>query len=402
MRVMQINCSSNGSTGVLARSIHNALVQAGHESCFMYGMGPDIGAGTYQISNFLDYRFHTYAGRLTGLHGYYSGSCTKKALVKIEEFKPDIVHLHNLHGDYINIGMLFDYIKHTGIRTLLTLHDCWMFTGGCAHFTMAKCERWLNECGRCMQQNVYPKSYVFDTSRKCLRDKKRWLSGLDNLRISAVSEWLAGEAKKSYLNRYEINTIYNGVNINVFKPTRKDISPKYGIQKGKFIVLGVSSLWNDTRKGLKQFVELRNKLSADYQIVLVGLSSDQRKEMPEGIIGITRTEDQTELAALYSIADVFVNVSPEETFGLVTAESLACGTPAIVSTQTACPEIISPATGCAVNTQDADEIAKYVRKICSGIISINAEDCVSRIREYFTNEVMIKNYLDKYCEMMSK
>ena len=403
MKVVQINCVSYGSTGHIARAIHQKAQSEGIESWVMYGVGPEAEHGCVQISNQLDYRFHTYFGRLTGLHGYYSKGVTKNLLRELDEINPDIVHMHNLHGDYINIGLLFDWLKSRNQTCVFTLHDCWLFTGGCAHFTMAKCHRWLDSCGKCCQQNVYPKSYLFDTSRKCLKDKKEWFNGLNDVHITTVSQWLGLEAKKSYLGRYPVETIYNGIDTNVFQPIKSNVREKYGIPHASIMVLGVSSIWNDKRKGLNQFAALREILPSEYCIVLVGPNEEQKKSMPNGVICISRTENQKELAELYSTADVFINVSPEETFGLVTAEALACGTPAIVSTETACPEVIEQKSGIAIDTLDIKKLSDSVQRICSANFKyIHRNDCIKRITENFTLKKMTDEYIALYKGIMMR
>ena len=398
MKIVQINCSSNGSTGTLARAIHEALRERGDESRFFYGIGPDAGEGTQAICTPLECRLHTYAGRITGLHGYFSHLRTKSLLRRLEAIHPDIVHLHNLHGGYLNVGMLLGFLRIRKIPTLLTLHDCWMFTGGCPFYSDAGCMGWLNGCGSCPQMHTYPRRWL-DSSRKCLRDKRRWTNGMDGLHIAAVSRWLAEEAGKSFLGNHPIHTIYNGIDTAVFQPTRTAVRRKYGIPEDAFMILGVSSLWNVPRKGLPTFLALRRQLPQNHVIVLVGLNEAQSKQLPAGIIAIGRTENPRELAALYTAADVFLHAGTEEAFGLIIAEALACGTPAIVSDSTACPEIIDDASGRAVNMQDLDALCAAITEIREKR-PFTLEDCRSRSCRNFSRKKMIPAYLEVYAEML--
>ena len=403
MRIVQINCASSGSTGRIARAIHKAAKKEGIESWLMYGTGPKAEEGCQRVGSQLDYRLHTYLGRLSGLHGYYSKGVTRNLLGVLDGINPDIVHVHNLHGDYVNIPLLLKWLKERNKTVVFTLHDCWMFTGGCAHYTLARCERWLRSCGSCTQRNVYPKSYFFDTSRKCLKDKKEWFGQLRNLHIVAVSNWLRNEAKRSFLGAFPIETIYNGIDLDVFHPAKTAIREKIGVPSSKLMVLGVSSNWNDKRKGLNQFVELRQKLPQEYHIVLVGLNDKQMQRMPSGITSLSRTENQRELVELYSTADVFVNVSREETFGLVTAEALACGTPVIVSPDTACPEIIDESCGMIVDTLSIRELSRAIEEMCESLDTrYFPESCENRVRENFSVNKMTSSYLRVYKRICKK
>ena len=362
MKVVQINCSASGSTGNIAKAIHKELLQNGDESYIFYGIGNSTEKNMIRVGNYFSLHSHSVLSRNFGRQGYFSYFSTKSLISQIKSIAPDVIHLHNLHGSYLNLPLLFKFLKKSKKQIIITLHDCWLFTGKCPHFTVAKCYKWQESCGGCTQLSEYPRSKV-DTTESTLRDKKEWLSGFgDKLKIITVSNWLRDTAKQSFLSQYTIKTIYNGINTQIFKPMDgTSVKKKYGID-GKYVILGVASNW-DKRKGLDKFLSLSEELSDDEIIVLVGLTEAQIAAMPENIVGISRTENQIELAELYSAADVFVNTSKEETFGLVTAEAMACGTPVIVYDSTACAEIIgkngiklSPSSG-------ATEILKALREI---------------------------------------
>lgn len=385
MKVVQINCSSSGSTGNIAKAIHKELLKNGDESYIFYGIGNPTEKNMIRVGNYFSLHSHSVLSRNLGKQGYFSYMSTQKMISKIKGINPDIVHLHNLHGSYLNLPLLFKYLKKSGKRVIITLHDCWLFTGKCPHFTVANCYRWKDSCGGCVQLSTYPRSKI-DTTEKCLRDKKEWLSGFgDKLKIITVSNWLRDTARRSFLSQYPIETIYNGIDTDIFHPVDgSGIREKYNIQD-KFMILGVSSNWNE-QKGLGEFVKLSEQISDNEVIVLVGLTEAQIKEMPSNIIGITRTENANELAKLYSAADVFVNTSKEETFGLVTAEAMACGTPVIVYDSTACGEIVTEDDGYVLKKDESDALI-YIQKL---------KDESKHPKNIFAKEQMVKSYMDLY------
>lgn len=360
MTIVQINCSANGSTGNIAKAIHRKLLNEGYNSYIFYEQGKPEDKNMFRIGNYFELHTHAVLSRNLGLQGYFSYFATYRLIRKLKKISPDIIHLHNLHGSYLNLPMLFCYLKRSEVKVVITLHDCWLFTGKCPHFTVVGCNKWQECCGKCPQLSTYPRSKI-DITKKLLKDKKKWLTGFgDRLQIVAVSNWLRDTAKQSFLNRYSIKTIYNGINTDIFYPRETSrVKTKYGLN-GKVVILGVASGWGEA-KGLKEFLALAQKLSPDEVIVLVGLTAEQCQNMPNHIIGIERTENQDELAELYSAADVFVNPSKEETFGMVTAEALACGTPVIVYNSTACAEIVDEDDGWVVDNNIIDVVLSVVR-----------------------------------------
>ncbi len=394
MRILQINTVPNGSTGNLAKSIHNALVSQGNESRIYYGFGSSADTQISSFTSMLDVHIHAVLSRNTGMQGYFSQLPTLNLINKIKSFNPDIVHLHNIHGSYVNVPMLLNFLKKNDIKTVVTLHDCWLFTGKCPHFTAVGCDKWKESCGACPQLSRYPKARL-DRTAKNLADKKKWFNGFKNMQIVAVSNWLKEMTEQSFLNAYPITAIYNGINTQVFTPGNGNgVREKYKLGN-KFIILGVASPWSKV-KGLDDFIALSEMLSEDEVIVLVGLSQEQISQMPKNIIGIERTENQQELAALYSAANVFVNGSTEETFGLVVAEAMACGTPAVVYNSTACPELIKDGTGYVVPPNAVAEVFNAARKIKAGSKEAYSEKCLLNVKENYTQEKMINRYLNLY------
>lgn len=388
MRIVQINCSASGSTGNIAKAIKRHLEAKGHTGYIFYEGGIATEKKMFRIGNYFSLHLHSVLSRNLGKQGYFSLLPTLRMIRRIKKIKPDVVHLHNLHGSYLHLPVLFRYLKESKTMVTVTLHDCWLFTGKCPHFTVVGCNKWKEECGKCPQLHVYPKSKI-DTTKQCLRDKKQWLSGFENrMRVVAVSDWLKSVAKTSFLAQYPIQTIYNGIDCNVFCPREGSaVRAKYRLDN-KFVILGVSANWNE-QKGLGEFLQLAEHLSEDEVIVLVGLTQAQLAGMPPQIIGIERTEDKDELAALYSAADVFVSTSKEESFGLVTIEAMACGTPVIVYNSTACAEAVDETSGFVMQgdhtLQDCVRLAREEKKIPTKV---------------FSEKEMVEQYLKLYLEML--
>lgn len=398
MIVFQINCSSAGSTGTIMKEIHERLICMNFESYCAYGIGKKTEKNEYKLSNYFESHIHDRLSKFFGLQGYFSFFKTVYLCKKISEINPDIIHLHNLHGNYLCLPVLFNYLKSYTGRVVFTLHDCWMFTGKCPHFYDAKCNRWMIECGDCQQLGIYPKSYFFDFTRKCLKDKKKWIEKLQNCQIITVSQWLNDTAKKSYLGAYPIKTIYNGVNTKVFFPRKLRSKYLISIPNDVFIILAVASVWAE-RKGLSDLILLAEKIKADECIVIVGLTESQIAKMPRNVLGITHTDNADELAEIYSSANVLVNPSTEETFGMVVAESMACGTPVIVNDSTACSEIVTEDTGRIVSPHDVEGIYKAICEIRKTGKKIFSPNCTSLIQRKYTKDIMVDNYIDFYREI---
>lgn len=384
MKVVQINCSASGSTGGIATAIHRQLLADGHDSYVFYEGGNATEKNMFRIGNYFELHSHAVLSRNLGRQGYFSHLPTGRLIRRLKAISPDVIHLHNLHGSYLNLPMLFRYLKKSSAKILITLHDCWLFTGKCPHFTVAGCEKWKEACGGCTQLASYPRSKV-DTTKKCLRDKKKWLGGFgDRVKIIAVSNWLQGVAKESFLSQYPIETIYNGIDCSVFHPMDGTaVREKYKIGN-RFMILGVASDW-DARKGLGAFLELAQELEEDACIVLVGLTQQQMASLPANVIGIARTENRQELAQLYAAADIFINPSREETFGMVTAEAMACGTPVMVYDSTACAEIVGSEDGLILKDQKLGDAVRNMRL-----------QPPKRAHTVFNQETMVAKYVDEY------
>lgn len=362
MKVLLVNvCCGTGSTGRICTDIATNLEKQGHDVRIAYGRDevPDqYKRFAVRIGTDFDWKLHALQTRLFDTNGFCSNRATKTFLKWAEEFNPELIWLHNIHGYYINVEMLFSWIKkHPNIKVKWTLHDCWAFTGHCAYFTIAKCEQWKTKCVNCSQKNSYPKCIVYSNVERNYNRKKIAFTGVKNLTLITPSKWLADLTRKSFLKEYPVEVRYNTIDKNIFKPTSSDFRKKYGLEN-KYIVLGVANVW-DERKGLQDFYKLAQMLDDNYAIVLVGLNDKQIADLPKKIKGIKRTNSVTELVAIYSAADIFVNTSKEETFGMTTAEADACGTKTIVYEGTACGELAS-ANRSLVVKQDINAVYKAI------------------------------------------
>ncbi len=391
MKILSINLSSVGSTGKIMQGIHQKAMEKGYE-CLAMVPPFDKSFGDkniYFIGHKITKRINAYLGILTGAEGCFSVFSTLKALRKIRSFKPDIIHLHNLHNTYINIPMLMRYIKKHKIRVVWTLHDCWAFTGHCPHFSYEKCTKWKTGCSHCPRYRQYPKS-LFDNSKFMWKRKKRWFTGIEDLTIVAPSEWLSDLARESYLKEYPVKVINNGIDLGIFKPTESNFRTRYGIAEDKKIVLGVAFGWG-LKKGMDIFIELSERLEKNFQIVMVGTNDEIDKQLNDNIISIHRTQDQLELAEIYSAADVFVNPTREEVLGLTNIEANACGTPVITFRSGGSPECIDETSGSVVECDDVDAIAREIVRICEKM-PYDKNDCIKRA-EKFNMFHMFKEYI---------
>lgn len=394
MKVLQINsvCRVGGSTGRITTEIYHALEEQGHSCLIVHGRGiapPEI--RTLKIGSRINIGIHCALTRLTDRNGAYSRFVTKKLVRQIKQYNPDIIHLHNIHGYYINIEVLFNYLREADKPVIWTLHDCWAFTGHCSHFDFVGCDKWKYGCGKCPQKKEYPSSVLFDHSRINYLKKKKWFTSISNMTLVTPSKWLAEQVESSFLKQYPVKVIHNGIDLNVLKPTPDTFRKNHGLTD-KFIILGVASVWNE-RKGLSDFIELSKRLDNSHQIVLVGLYPEQLKKIPSNILGIIGTSNIEELAGIYTAADVFINTSVEETMGLVTVEALACGTPAIVYDATAVPEMVDATCGIVVPKNNIDCLVHAIMRIKNQPFSPQA--CTERA-EQFDKQPLYQAYLDLY------
>ncbi len=351
MKVLFINHTIGiGSTGRICTDLATKFEGEGHECKIAYGRNicpPKFEKYAVRIGNKLDNYWHVFLTRVFDWHGYASKMATKKFLQWADEYNPDLLWLHNIHGYYINIEMLFDWIKsRPNMEVKWTLHDCWTFTGHCSHFMLVKCEQWQTHCSHCCQKHEYPASILMDNCFENFDRKRKAFTGVKKMTLITPSQWLADLVKISFIKEYPVEVHYNTIDTNIFKPTPSDLRKRLGLE-GKKVVLGVANIWSN-RKGLDDFFQLSKMLDDSYVIVLVGLTPKQIRQLPKKIKGLARTNSIHDLVAMYSMADIFVNPSKEETFGLTTLEATSCGKTAIVYEGTACEEVIRKTGGVAV------------------------------------------------------
>lgn len=346
-RVLQINAVyGTGSTGRNCLELDACAAENGIEMYTAYSIpAATVPRNGYQIGNAGDRASHALFSRVTGLQGYFSKSPTVKLVRYMESVMPSVIHLNNLHANYINMSALFNYAADRNIAVVLTLHDCWFYTGRCMHYVVDGCDKWLRECGKCPRLSKDNPSWFFDRSTKMLADKVEWYSRVPSLAVVGVSKWVTDEAKRSKLGKFAaFHTIPNWIDLIKFSPQAATVcSPISDVAGSRFIILGVASRWNEA-KGLNLFFQLAELIAADECVVLVGAMPPHTK-LPENVINIAATESLETLASIYSQADVFVNFSKEETFGKVAAESLACGTPIVTNNYTANAELVGKKCG---------------------------------------------------------
>jgi len=404
-KILQISSCLKGSTGTIAQQIGEEAIEAGWESWIAYS-GREVVVPSqshiFPIGSKFDAQIHAIETRLFDRHGLGSRSATKRLVEKIKEIKPDVIHLHNIHGYYINIKVLFDYLSKAGIPVVWTLHDCWAFTGHCVHYTDVKCNKWKPSeavhCCNCPKKKGYPTSYFLDRSAKNYALKSKLFTSVENMTIVPVSHWLGSVTAESFLGKYPIGVIQNGIDVSRFYPRTEAVTrirEKYGWDD-KFVILGVAKGWSED-VGMQHFYRLRELLDDNYAIAMVGLTADQMKKLPDGITGIMRTYDANELAEIYTTADLFFNGSYQETFGLVTAEAMACGTKVMVFDSTACGEIVSDETGYILPVGGLDEFVPKIIEMarCSERSSV-CSACKNYVRQNLDKDMKYQEYVELY------
>lgn len=395
MKIVEINTCDYGSTGKIMLQIAETARENNHAVTTFsrkWNNTKTISHSHIYFGSFLENALHHILAETTGLSECFSFIGTLSLILKLKKIKPDIIHLHNLHGWYINLPLLFKYIKNHNIKTVWTLHDCWAFTGHCTYFDMARCNKWKMGCRNCTQYKDYPKSF-FDNSKYMYRLKKKWFTGVKNMTIITPSEWLAGLVKESYLKDYPVRVINNGIDLDVFKPTESDFKKKYALEN-KYIVLGVAFGWGK-RKGLDVFIELANRLDKEkYKIVLVGTDDNIDKLLPDNIISIHRTQNQTELAEIYTAANVYVNPTREDNYPTVNMEAVACGTPVLTFNTGGSPEMLDENCGAVVTKDNTDAVFYEIIRICE-TKPYTEEGCLKKA-EVFDKDMKFKNYRELY------
>lgn len=362
MRILLINtfCGVT-STGRICMDLAQAYEKEGNEVRIAYGRDDkgvldQCAEYSLRIGTNMDVKLHGLKTRIFDAHGFGSTRATRTFLKWVDEFKPDVVHLHNLHGYYINIRLLFEYLKKHDIPTVWTLHDCWPMTGHCSYFSAVGCERWQSSCYDCPQKKAYPSSSCFDCSRENYQRKSKLFTGMESMTIVTPSAWLASIVQQSYLRVYPTEVIHNGIDTTVFQPTESDVRVHFGLE-GRKIALGVASGWGE-RKGLSYLKRMSRDLPENWKVVIIGLTDEQLADIPSNMIGIKRTNNAYELAAWYTAADVFVNPTLEDNYPTTNLEAQACQTPVVTFNSDGAPETVMDGGGIVVERENYDALLK--------------------------------------------
>lgn len=398
--LLQISAAYNcGAPGRIVEQIGVLAQTKGWEVYVVHGSRHSAPSRLISLSRTSTIQEYLHAARSIMFDGQgLSGRKLTKHIVKqIEALQPDLIHIHNLHGYYINYEVLFDYLNQTQIPVVWTFHDLWPITGHCAHFDFNNCDKWKYGCSNCKFHKEYPSSFI-DLSKRNYQLKKRLFTGVKNMTLVPVSDWVGDILSQSFLNKYPVHRIYNGVDIRIFSPCDTDLRARMNME-GKHILLGVASPWGE-KKGFKDYLALRKVLPDEYVIIMVGLTTKQITGLPSGIIGIERTKSQTELAEYYNLADITLNLSYQETFGMTTVEGMSCGTPGIVYDRTASPELVTPATGIVVEAGNIGQLATAVIDMTKQGKDAYSRACRKRAEEHFDKDKCFEEYIRLYDSLL--
>lgn len=397
MKVVQINAVNRySSTGLNTLELHEFLKDHGHDSYVFCTNEEDPSQGVYRIGSPWDYKQHAFLSRLTGRQAQFSDGATRRLIRQLEQISPDIVHLGNLHANYINLPMLLTWLSNNDVATSLTLHDCWFFTGHCCHFIDTKCERWTVACGHCPDLHNWNRSWFFDRSAQNLELKRRLFTAIPRLAVIGVSDWVTDLARRSILkNTSIIRTIYNWIDTEKFCPQdTSDLRSRLGLE-GKKVILGISQTWGP-KKGIHDFFAISERLP-ECVVLMVGKIPEEYTA-PSNVLSLPPTSSPLELTGYYSMADVFFMPSQRETFGKVTAEALSSGTPAVAYNATAIPEVVGPGCGAVVQSGDIDSAARELKQILHNGKDFYEATC----REFAVSNFSKEKSLGQYLEVFEK
>lgn len=406
MKLLQINSVVNsGSTGRIAEQIGLTAQRAGWESYIAYGRNASNSqSNLIKIGNKADVLWHGVMSRFLDAHGRGSRCATRKFVDVIREINPDIIHLHNIHGYYLNYEILFKYLKQANIPVVWTMHDCWPLTGHCAYFDYVRCELWKTNCRNCVNKLEYPSTIGIDCSRYNHESKLKQFNSIKNMTLVPVSKWLADVVSVSRLNNAKVQVINNGIDLSQFNIQDTSgvmaMRERLGLHDER-VLLGVTNCW-DRRKGLNDFVRLSKRVPNNWKIVLVGLTDDQIKELPRNIIGVKRTESVQQLAIIYSMASVFVNLTYEDTYPTTNLEAIACGTPVVTYRTGGSPESISPDTGFVVDQGDLTGVVDAVKNVLEQDREMYRKTCRTYAEMNFNMEDKFQEYIDLYNVILNK
>lgn len=397
MKVLQINATYGyKSTGLIARDINDLLAKEGAEVFAAYQTCNEPPQNGYQIGNSLDWKRHALLSRISGKQAWFSKGATKRFLQWVDQIRPDVVHLHNLHSNYIDLPLLLEYLAKKDIATVITMHDCWYFTGKCFHYANVGCDRFQIGCGNCPQKKTMPRSFFFDRSAEVFAEKKKLLQAIPRLKIVGCSEWICRESKKGFFKEFDVSCIRNGVDTDIFKP--QDVSglrEQYGLGKAK-IILGMANKWllPSNREAIARVLQMLNK---DLRLVLIGCNEEQVrqiKKQSEFVMPLGYIQNREELAKHYCLADVFVNLTHADTLPTVNMESICCGTPVVTYDSCGSPELVLEGCGTIVPEYDVDALIPAIQS------SIGKPANVELAKLSFDKTENYKAYLSVYKKMI--
>lgn len=401
MKVMQINAVYGvGSTGIIVEDLHNLSLKNGIESFISYSTtnkNPEEIKNGYVIGGTLGKKIHAVLSRMGGKQAYFSSFATKKLIKYIESVKPDIVHLHNLHSNFVNLNMLLDFLGKKDIKTVVTLHDCWFYTGGCFHYTAAECSKWQESCGNCPKKMQDTPALLKDNSEKILKDRKKYFSKIKNLSVVGVSQWMADEGEKTVFKGRDVRAIYNGIDTAFFSPTPSDFRKNYNLED-KFLILAPASKWLKPINK-KTFDYVSQSLPEDSVIVMLGCSEGQKSTLPKNVLALDFIKDRDELRKVYSACDVFANCTREESLSLINVEVQGCGTPVVTYRNTGAQETVDNKCSFSVESGNEKEFLEVILSVKAKGKESFSKDCLKWVKENFDRDDNYKKYIELYKEM---
>ena len=410
-KLLQINpvIRTNTSTGRIMQEIGDVAMAHGWESYIAYsggrdGKNPTCTSIPIPVGNKVDVAWHAVETRLLDRHGLASRCATKQFIKKIKEISPDIIHIHNIHGYFLNYKLLFEFLAEYGRPVIWTVHDCWLFTGHCYYYSSIKCEKWKSGCESCPQKKRFPSSWFIDRSSQNFQDKKRYFNLLPKERfvVAPVSKWMKEELEQSLFENCTLRVMHNGINLDVFYPrdNEKEVRERYEIRT-KHIIMAIATLWHP-EKGVDDLMKISELLNEDEVIVMVGVDDELMKRLPNNIIGIKRTANVDQLAELYSASTAVVNPTWQDNYPTVNLEAIACGTPVVTYKTGGSPESITPETGYVVEQGDVKGMLDAVRKIERGEKEEYRDHCRTFAEKYFRKEDRYMDYIHLYDKLLNK
>lgn len=388
MRILIINVSMDGSVGRIVSDLYHGYKMAGHECKVAIGRGPNgliKDEDVIRTTTELDVYVHVILSRILGKTATYSRKHTRLFIDKVKKYSPDVVHIHGVYGYYINMKLLYNYLADNNIKVISTLHSCWDFTGHCCYFDYVDCRKWMTGCCNCLQKKAYPSSYIFENVEHNYKLKKQLYDSLNKCYIVTPSNWLSNLAKESFLSKHSISTIHNGVDLERFSPNRE----KYFADISKPIILCVANIW-ERRKGWDDVKELSRIIDESVQLVVLGVTDDQKKELDSKVISINRTSNVQEMVRLYSQATVLFNPTYEDNYPTVNLEALACHTPVVTYKTGGSPEVLEICNcGIVIKKRDYEHLIKYTKSVFNGEINLDFSN-----RNNLSCSCMVKEYID--------